>query len=199
MYHGVLFDLILDESIRAYARKLTFGSELWEDLLHHSTLILYDQGEEKISHINSEGKLRHYLVVVLHHEWRNPNNSFNKLYRHLSGDVEYRDMEIPDDSGGFSKPSKEQVKTCERYFSKVTPDNILISDELERMKNHDREHHPSGYYYRTALMELYLKHGSYNKVAKETGISKPYIIKHIKEIKDEIRENTTNHKPGHGA
>lgn len=197
--NDIITELIKSEEVRHFARKLSGFHELWEDLLHHSILKLIEQGEEKIRNIYNEGKIRHYLLVTMYHEWQDPKKSFAKLYKHKSHHIPITDIEIPDEGGAFCRPSEKDVGDCKRYFKRVSPELILISRELERLKKHDQNNRDSKFHYRTAIMEMYLKHGSYNKTAEATDISRAYIIRIVKETKKALNEGIANNKSGHGA
>lgn len=186
-----LTDLATDKHIRNIARKITNHRELYEDLIHEVFIIIYDMGDEYVSGLISRGEIRRFFIAIMHYQWNNPYNQFNKKYDHLS---QYETLSpftpYPESTESPIWVTSGDVVNCSEYFDTVTPERVTLSRHLKRMEAEDKaKKNNHGFPYRTRLLEMFKKYPSLRKLESATNINYGTLKRDLDNIYKEIRES----------
>ena len=154
-----------DKDLRQYAKNITRGNDLYEDLFHEALLALSEYSEEKIKSIcdYQEGQhtqtdnLRRYCVMQMYIMYTSPTSPFARKYRHLEPTipVEYNLYVVPTPYDPTFDILEKKVKD-------------KLKEELAKEVD--------GYFATEArAFILYKTYGSYRKASERSGIPYPTI------------------------
>lgn len=147
---------------------------LRDDLRSEVMLIMCECDESKILYLHEKNELQFFVVRVILNLARSSSSPFAKKFRQQTIEFDMQDHPVHD--------SNEIVNR----FEKETKEEVLINYLIEL-----REGKEAGlYWYNAGLLKLYLEHGSYRAIEKETGI--PYIscYKNIQQSCAELKKRT---------
>jgi hypothetical protein len=150
---------------------------LQEDLKMEVALIVCEWPDEKVVSLHGQGSLEFYVVRVIINMMSNKYSPFYKKFREwtveymddmarefrgteLGGDNYYEEPDKRRYAKGFSLDNYSQTEIEERAIREAREDTVLA--EIDNL-----------YWYNSGLVRLYMQHGNYRAIEKETGI--PYI------------------------
>lgn len=135
---------------------------LREDLKQEVILIVCEWDEEKIQKLHADHVLEFYVVRVILNLIKSNTSNFYKTYRQIM--VEFINHEVADDFNREERELREMVED-------------MAIEEIDRL-----------YWYEKGLIELYIKHGNYRAIEKDTGIPFTSCYKSIQKSIKTIRE-----------
>lgn len=161
----IITSISKNEYLKAYARKTTQGNSLWEDIISEMIISLYEIPEERFIAIYQSEGLQSYCFRIIYLSWNSPNSPFYRKYRVEEPRTDNETFEYNPEIDILYTKCKEQV-------------DCLINDISS-----------SGMPTKAIIFDLYLKHGSIRKVAKELKIPTMTIFNIIHGIKEKIKAN----------
>ncbi len=156
-------------------------ADLRDDIKQHVFTELLVMEEGFIVDLHTRGKLKHFIVKMLYNtsKWRD-RSAFKKQYGFLETSVE-----------DFERTAANEDDIDEDgklYFSTVVTGSIennersqkeLVEEILLALKNM--------YWYKAEVFKLYVRLGTYQKVADATGINLSSIFQTVRQAKNEIK------------
>lgn len=136
---------------------------LQEDLKQEVILILCELPEDKLIKLHENGAMQFYTVRIILNQIRSKTSPFAKKYRRVY--QEFKDIEINDN-----------IDIQERSMRELVED--IAMEEVDKL-----------YWYNKGLVELYLTHGNYRAIQKETGIPFGSCYKTIKKSLNQIKKD----------
>ena len=136
---------------------------LWEDIIAEMLLYLYEIPEERFIEIYRSEGLQSYCYKIIHLSWNSEYSPFYKKYL------------------------KEEPRTDNVEFEYNPEIDITYKKCKKAVDDLVKDVSQSGMPTKAILFDLYLRHGSYRKVAKQLNIPTMTIFKIINNIKDEIK------------
>lgn len=157
--------------------------ELREDLKQEVILIVCEMPEEKIIGLHERKQLEFFTVRVIINQAASKTSPFAKKYRST--------YSISDFSLGIAT-DQHSNRTMDR-INAVLAVNPIEADTEERLLRESIEDKAMQqiaelYWYNKELVELYLKHGNFRAIQKETGIPFASCYKTIKKSFEEIKQ-----------
>jgi DNA-directed RNA polymerase specialized sigma24 family protein len=156
----VLSALFTSEEIAEVLRKIQ-PSYIRDDVRQAAFLVLYEKDEVFIMDLHSRGKLRQYVAKTIYNTAHFSESGFNRANR--------RATEIPTEN--FSCVADEEPDYDYEALVEACP------IKLEAI-----------YWYNRDLLKLYVKLGSYRKVAEETGIPCRSVYDAVKQAKADMKK-----------
>ena len=159
MKSKAVIDLLGDPELRGLAKSVCPKHS--DDLIQEIALLLLEMPDDKWRQINEGGYLRFYVVRTLLNMATSKRSNFAKKYNLFN-----TTNEVPEqiDSEGYDYEKELDVRTLE-----------ILVEEL--------------YWYDREVLKLWLKEGSYRKVANKVGIPFKSIGNSVKKSLDTIRNN----------
>ena len=161
---------------------------LRNDLKAEVVLILLETDETKLLQIHASGGLRFYTVRVIMNLIRSKTSFFYKQYRQ-----HFTQIDIRQDYSGNNYV--DDMIRIGKSFDKLTLDLQLTQEEdhKEREAREDVEDRALNeidnlYWYNSQMLRLYLKHGNYRAIEKDTRIPYSSAYKTIQKSLEEIKQ-----------
>lgn len=132
-----------------------------DDVKQHVFLSLFEKDEAFIIDLFERGKLRPYVVKTIYNTANFSEGSFRRQNRRKT-EIPTESFPCTPDTESESYDYEELVATC-----------AIRTDQL--------------YWYNRDLLKLYVKHGTYRKVAELTGIPLLSVHDAVKKAKKEVR------------
>ena len=136
---------------------------LRDDLKAEVALILLETEESKLLQIHASGGLRFYTVRVIMNLIQSKTSFFYKQYRQQVTEITDRFIS-GEDQDLEERATREELE--EKIFSEI--DNL--------------------YWYNNQMLRLYLKHGNYRAIEKDTRIPYSSAYKTIQKSLEEIKQ-----------
>lgn len=141
---------------------------LREDLRQEVILIICELAPGRLEGLHDRGELEFFTVKVILNQIKSSTSPFAKKYRSHTVTIE-----------DCTPKRIEQHATCiidieERLLREAIED--MAVEEVDRL-----------YWYNKGLVELYIKHGNFRAIQKETGIPWPSAYKTIKQSLNEVK------------
>lgn len=158
---------------------------LRDDLRAEVILVVCEWSDEKVVKLYSEGVLEFYVVRVILNTIKSNTSPFAKKYRQQL--LEYN-TDDPDDCGDAARR-----KHLESVAEKVSVRQADQPDELEeRQLREDLEDATLAdisnlYWYDAELVRLYMKHGNFRAIERETGIPFASCYKNVRKSLDLLK------------
>lgn len=136
---------------------------LRDDLKSEVALILLETEENKLMQIHASGGLRFYTVRVIMNLIQSKTSFFYKQYRQQVTEITDRFI-AGEEQDLEERATREELE--EKIFSEI--DNL--------------------YWYNSQMLRLYLKHGNYRAIEKDTRIPYSSAYKTIQKSLEEIKQ-----------
>lgn len=152
-----ILDLLADGSLESLSKKI--AGQYADDLIQEVAVLILEMEDEKWTEINEGGYLRWYVVRTMMNMATSARSSFSRLHGVHQKNTKYKDG--PDE---------------EVYDHEKEADILKLETILETYHWYERD-----------MLHLYLKEGSYRKVAKVTGIPFKSIGNTVKKTIENLR------------
>jgi len=152
-----ILDLLADGSLESLSKKI--AGQYADDLIQEVAVLILEMEDEKWAEINEGGYLRWYVVRTMMNMATSARSSFSRLHGVHQKNTKYKDG--PDE---------------EVYDHEKEADILKLETILETYHWYERD-----------MLRLYLKEGSYRKVAKVTGIPFKSIGNTVKKTIENLR------------
>lgn len=153
-----------NENLKAYARKLAGGNDLWNDMWSELLLFLYEMPEDRFMSIYQSEGLIGYCNRVLYFSWNSTTSPFYKKYR----------MEEPKtDNVTFEYDPEIDI-----LYNKCQDQICKLTEEISKKR----------YPTEPNIFDIYLSCGSYRKTAKQLRLPVMTVYNIINGFKDKIKE-----------
>ena len=182
-----------NDNLKAYARKLASGNDLWNDMWSELLLFLYEMPEDRFVSIYQSEGLVGYCNRVLYFSWNSTTSPFYKKYR-----MEERDkicdltplLNNQDTYNGirdrFSKQLEfDPIDTESEYDPEI---DILYNKCQDQICKLTEEISKKRYPTEPNIFDIYLSCGSYRKTAKQLRLPVMTVYNIINGFKDKIKE-----------
>lgn len=170
---------------------------LREDLKQEVILIICELPDEKIFQLYKEKKLDFYTVRVILNQCISNTSPFAKRYRqHHTGYVE--NYHVPDGNAELANGELATSDTLGHIkqldFIKHQHEDLIELEERqlrEDIEDMAIDEIDKQYWYNKGLVNLYMKHGNFRSIEKETGIPWQSCYKTIKKTFKDIKQKVT--------
>lgn len=178
-------------------------AHLRDDLRQEIALIVCQWTDDKVVSLHTEGALEYYVVRVIINQIQSSSSEFFRKYR-----KQFFECYIDDDLsfGGEGKGNNTVLRHQINIHQQVNKIRAEEPDIEERLMREELEDYTieqidslpitrSGYPYAAEMIRMYLKHGTYRGIMRETGI--PYIscYKNIQQSLEILRQKALAPKP----
>jgi len=138
---------------------------LQDDLKHEVAEVLCNEEDWFIQQLYSRGELKYWARRIIRNIGKSANNPFARTYRNFT-------------------------YTLPPFYDGIQEETETIRDRWQREQLEDRAlaRIDSLHWYRAELLQLYRKHGTFRKVAKEAGMSFQCAQRNINKACEELRE-----------
>lgn len=180
---NLLTEIYVSNEIKDVLQRLE-PKDLQDDIKQHVFTELLLMEDSFIVDLDKRGKLKHFIVKMLYNtsKWRD-RSAFKKQYGFMEMSVEdFERTKINEDEVDelygegnlyFSTVITGSVETNERSQKEVVEEILLALKEM--------------YWYKAEIFKLYVRLGTYQKVADETKINITSIYQTVKQAKQEIK------------
>lgn len=142
-------------------------AHLRDDLKQEVILIVCELPEDKVIKLHTDRVLEFYVVRIILNQAKNKRNQFIKNHVIATSDLSTHDL---------ADDTNQQQQ--ERRISRELEEDLAM-EEIENL-----------HWYSKGLIELYIEHGNFRAIQKQTGIPHPSayktIQKSLKEIKTKV-------------
>ena len=138
---------------------------LRDDLRQEVILVICELSDEKVHQLHNDKGLEFYTVRVILNMLKNSKNPFAKKYRTIN--QELTNHEVADN-----------IEIEERELREMIED--MAVEEIDKL-----------HWYNKGLIELYIQHGNFRAIEKETGIPFGSCYKTIKKSFNQIKLKVT--------
>lgn len=151
---------------------------LREDLKMEVALIVCEWPDEKVVKLHQDKALEFYVVRVILNQIQSSTSQFYRKFRIVT--VSY--VEAANKENYFEKegpvvpnlPRHSHMKRIIEHTDQITdPQELERREEWELIEDRALSEIESLYWYNAEMVRLYVKHGNYRAIEKETGI--PFI------------------------
>lgn len=146
--------------------------QLREDLRQEVILIVCEMPEEKIISLHQRKELEFFTVRIILNQIRSKTSPFAKKYRGVVGECR---SDPDNDIKLYKYPQHDPIEIEERQLREMIEDMAI--EEIDKL-----------YWYNKGLVELYVKHGNFRAIEKETGIPFGSCYKTIKKSFEQIKQ-----------
>lgn len=169
---------------------------LREELKMEVALIICEWPEDKIIGLHERNELVFYVVRVILNQIQSDSSPFYKKFRTASGEVVYEENRNEDVYNVLEHYNRMPGVRENSNTAAVSPSFLEEQDQVDmRQDREDKEDKTLGhldglYWYKAELIRLYMLHGNYRAIEKETGI--PFVScyhtirKTFKELKQKV-------------
>jgi hypothetical protein len=151
---SIIESLFISREFDSLFAKL-YPSEFIEDLKMEVVLILCEFPDDKLLKIYNDGSLVHYVKKIIHYSI-SENGAIRKKY---------------------------QLKKVSSLSPLLTPDEYAERSAQERLEEAVFNFYPLLHWRDVAIINLYLKHGTFRSAAKEVGVPYSTLFKMFNETK----------------
>lgn len=164
---ALLTEIYESKEVRDVIAKLK-PVHLQQDILQHTFCELFQKPHPFIEDLHERGKLKSYIVKILYNTATYHRTSFER------------------------EQGKGQAKEIPTDFCISSPYEVIrfVEEEKERQQEYSDIACAVAkvYWYKADLIKLYAELGTYQAVAKQTGIPISSVFKTIKETRQEIKK-----------
>ena len=141
-----------------------------EDLKQHLLLILCEMPENKLIDLQNNGYLKYFCIKVMLNQTNSPRQSFNKLFAPI-GEYDVYVLDLKD---------LQEINDIE---NKITKEIQLTTIEKVVNKNN---------WYEREIFSQWSNGSSAREIHRQTKISLREVLRVIKEVKEQIRNEYNN-------
>lgn len=158
----ILLFIYNSPNIKASAKKITKGDDLYNDLLSELLIIVSEMDIDVLKDLYLRNKLESYCWKIMYYQYTQPHMAFYKKYRSFetSNGIEYSDDNV------------------DEMYANV----IILMDKIE--KHIAKKRYPS----EVRLLELYAEHQSFRAVGRELGIAYNTVKYMVNNFTEKIRK-----------
>lgn len=165
---------------------------LRDDLKMEVMLIVCEWPEEKIRGLHERRELEFYVVRVILNLIQSNSSPFAKKYRKA-----FIPIEVSLNAAYGAESAEGMVREINfKYLSEEPFDEQQLRQEARELKEMVEdmalEEVDKLYWYNKGLIELYIRHGNYRAIEKETGIPFASVYKTIQKSLKEIKCRVTS-------
>ena len=164
---ALLVEIYESKDVAACIKKLR-PVHLQEDIKQHTFLTMFEKPKEEIIELNNRGKLKAYIVKILHNTATYHRTSFTKC------EGQERNIQIPTDF----------CQHAEYNLIKVDTDNEDHREAIEQVACATSKMH----WYKVQVLKEYAELGTYKAVSDKTKIPLTSIYNTVKEARKEIKQ-----------
>lgn len=166
---SILTGIYLSAEVKDVIKRLR-PVDLQEDILQHCFLELFQKPPDFIIQLHDRGKLKAYIVKILHNTATYNRTSFTKQFgketpTDFCTETKYEVIR-------FENEENERIETYREIDCAVSTLGVT----------------KSGMRYTDAMLKLYAELGTYKAVSEKTGIPQTSVFNTIKEVRKAIRK-----------
>lgn len=163
--------------------------QLREDLRQEVILIVCEMPEEKIISLHQRKELEFFTVRIILNQIRSKTSPFAKKYRGVA-EKYIEEGEESYANGDGNGTQRHNLCISKQANKRISVDPIEIEERQLREMIEDMaiEEIDKLYWYNKGLVELYVKHGNFRAIEKETGIPFGSCYKTIKKSFEQIKQ-----------